>query len=156
MFFDSAEDSSQVMVTPFNPVPFEATVDSGTWTEQHLLVSEDRDAEIVPLHDGFAMPPSVLPRSRPAAPVPAGVSDKEIARLRAEALSSQQSHNRSTSNVSHSTSSRTAVSGLSGATSSYDALRLHSEVESLRREMEQLRTEGLAIGAPPSYTEGDR
>jgi hypothetical protein len=33
--------------------------------------------------------------------------------------------------------------------------RLHSEVESLRREMEHLRVEGFIIAAPPSYTEGD-
>ena len=45
----------------------------------------------------------------------------------------------------------------SGTTSTYDPRRLHSEVENLRREMERLRThtEGLVIGAPPSYTEGD-
>ena len=37
-----------------------------------------------------------------------------------------------------------------------DTQRLHSEVESLRREMERLRAQGLIIEAPPSYTDGDR
>lgn len=147
------EDGSEVMVTPFKAFPSEATLDSGSWVEKQLLVSQDPDAEMV--HDLSFMPPTVFPRSRPVAPVPNGVSGKEIARLRAEALSSQRSHTRSTSNVSQSTSSRIAGSGSRGAASSYDPQRLQTEVESLRREMDQLRTEGLVIGAPPSYTEGD-
>ena len=156
MLFDPIEDGSEVMVTPFKPFPSETTLDSGTWVEQQLLISEDPDADAAIVHDLSFMPPTVFPRSRPVASVPNGVSGKEIARLRAEALSSQQSHTRSTSNMSQSTSSRTAGSGSRGPTSSYDPQRLQTEVESLRREMDQLRTEGLVIGAPPSYTEGDR
>lgn len=158
MIFDSAEDGPEVLVTPFKPFPSETVLDSGSGVEQPLLVPEVPDTEIVALHDLSYMPPAVFPRSRPVAPVPNGVSDKEIARLRAEALSSQQSHNRSTSNVSQSTYSRIDGSGSRGAASSYDpqTQRLQTEVESLRREMDQLRTEGLVIGAPPSYTEGDR
>jgi hypothetical protein len=60
--------------------------------------------------------------------------------------------------VSHSQSTSSpanAVTESGEATSPYDTRRLHSEVESLRREMEQLRTEGLIIEAPPSHTEGD-
>ena len=57
--------------------------------------------------------------------------------------------------MSQSMSSPNGVNDPSGATSSYDPLRLQSEVESLRREMEVLRTAGMATGAPPSYTEGD-
>jgi hypothetical protein len=119
--------------------------------EQQPLVSEEAGAEMVALH---GLSPSV-PRSGPVAPLIAGLSSKEVARLRAEALSPQASHNRSTSN-GQITPSSSAGTEPSGAASSYDPQRLHSEVESLRREMERLRTEGLVVEAPPSYTEGDR
>jgi hypothetical protein len=128
------EDGSPVIITPFESIPSAATLGSPNWTEQ-------------------------LPHSQPVAPVPNGLSDKEIARLRARNLDFQPSHNpstnESTSNVSQSMSSPIVVSEPSGATSAYDPRRLQSEVESLRREMEVLRTVGMATGAPPSYTEGD-
>jgi hypothetical protein len=139
------------MVTPFNSNPSEATQDSGAVAEQQPLVSENAGAEMIALHG----PSTLVPRSRPVAPIPAGLSSKEIARLRAETLRSQAPQNLLTSNLPPSTSSSTTVSEPSGA-ASYDPQRLHSEVESLRREMEQLRTERLVVEAPPSYTEGDR
>ncbi|KAI0278710.1 hypothetical protein BGY98DRAFT_1186437 [Russula aff. rugulosa BPL654] len=144
-------------VTPFDPNSFEATQNSGVSTDQLPLGTEDPEAEIIPLHLLSSTPPTVLPRSRPVAPIPAGLTSKEIARLRAEALGSQQSHNRSTSNVSRSASSPiTVTESSSGAASSYRRL-VHTEVESLvRQEMERIRTEGLVLEAPPSYTEGDR
>ena len=86
-------------------------------------------------------------------PVPVGLSAKDLARLRTEALSSEQSLDPATSNVPQSTSSPN-VNESGGATSSSDSRRLQSEVDSLWREMERLRTLGLASGAPPSYTEG--
>lgn len=131
---DPIEDGSPVIMTPFEPIPSAATLDSPNWMEQ-------------------------LPRSQLVAPVPSGLSAKELARLRARNLDSQPSHNpstnESTSNVSQSMSSPIVVSEPSGATSAYDPRRLQSEVESLRREMEVLRMVGMATGAPPSYTEGD-
>jgi hypothetical protein len=160
---DSMEDGSRMMATPFNAIPSDATLDSGSWTEQQPLVPEDRDADMVALHRLSSSPPTALARLRPVAPIPPGLSSKEIARIRAEALSSQHSHNNSTSNVSQtlsqsqSTSPPDSSTDSSGATSSsYDPRRLHSEVESLRREMQRLRTEGLVPEAPPSYTEGSR
>jgi hypothetical protein len=147
-------------VTPFNPNSFEATQDSGVSTDQRSFVTEDPEAEMVALHllSLSSTPPTVLPRSRPVAPIPTGLTSKEIARLRAEALSSQQPQNRSTSDLSRSTSSpNTVTESSSRATPSYNDQRLHTEVESLvRREMERLRTQGLVLEAPPSYTEGDR
>jgi hypothetical protein len=104
-------------------------------------------------------PPTVHARSRPSAPVPAGLSKKEVARLRAEALargSHRRSRNGLSPNVSHSestSSSANAVTGSGEANSSLDTRRLHSEVESLRREMERFRAEGAIIEAPPGYTE---
>lgn len=144
-------DAQRMNGAPTNPIPFEAARDSGTWAEQQPLVSEDLEAEM------GSRPPTVLPRPRLVAHVPVGLSDKEIARLRAENLDSQESHNDSTPNVSLPTSSPNAATESSEETSSDDARRLRSEVESLRREMERLRThtEGLGIDAPPSYTAGD-
>ncbi len=145
-------------VTPFDPYPFETAQASGISTDQQPFVVEDPEAEMIPLHYLSSSPPAVLPRSRPVVPIPAGLSSKEIARLRAEALNSQESHDRSTSDSSRSTSSPNMVTGSSsGAISSYNPQRLHTEVESLvRQEMERLRTEGLMLEAPPSYTEGGR
>jgi hypothetical protein len=155
---DFGNAGSLTNVTPFDPNSFEATQDSGVSTDQLPLVTEDPDAEMVALRllSLSSTPPAVLPRSRPVAPIPAGLTSKEIARIRAEALSLQQSHNHSTSNLSRSTSSpNTVTESSSGATSSHN--RLHTEVESLvRQEMERLRTQGLVLEAPPSYTEGDR
>ena len=146
------------IVTPFDPNSLEATQDPGISTGQQLLVTEDPEAEIVALHPASSTPPTVLPRLQPVAPILAGVTSKEIARLHEDALGSQQPHDRSTSNESRSASSpNTVTESPSGATSSSNTRRLHTEVESLvRREMERLRTEGLVVEAPPSYTEGDR
>ena len=147
-------------VTPFDPNSFEATQDLGVSTDQRSFVTDDPDAEMVALQllSLSSTPPTVLPRSRPVAPIPAGLTSKEIARLRAEALISQQSNNHSTSSLSRSTlSPNTVTETSSGATSSYNNRRLHTEVESLvRQEMERLRTQGLVLEAPPSYTEGGR
>jgi len=154
---DSVDAGRLTDITPFYPNSFEATWDSEISTDQQPLVTEDPQAEMVALHH-LPTPPTVLPRSRPVVAIPTGLTSKEIARIRAEALSSQQSHNRSTSNLSRSTPSpNTATESPSGATSSNHTRRLDTEVESLvRREMERLRTQGLVLEAPPSYTEGDR
>jgi hypothetical protein len=164
---NSIEADPQAMVTPFDPNSYsfeEVTQGSrnSTRTEQQpLIATEDPEGEMVALHRLSSGPaPAALPRSRPVAPVPAGLSSKEMARLREGALTSGsqlQSRNPSTPNVSQSTSSpANAVTESGEANSPFDTRRLHSEVESLRREMERLRAEGMIIEAPPSYTEGDR
>jgi hypothetical protein len=166
------EAEPHAIVTPFDPNSYsseEITLGSRNLTraeQRPLMGSEGPEGEVVALHrlsQTAAPPTNVLPRSRPVASVPAGLSSNKAARLRAEALGSgspRQSHNGSSPNVPHSesTSSReNAVTEPGGATSSFDTRRLHSEVESLRREVERLRAAGgLTRGAPPSYTEGDR
>ncbi len=161
------EAHPQVIVTPFDPNSYSSeviahdSINSTPRTEQQpLIAAEDPEGEMVALHrlSSVPTPPDLIPRSRPAEPIPAGLTDNDLARLRAEARSSPpQSHNLSTPDVSQSTfSSGNAVTESGEATSAYDPRRLHSEVESLRREMERLRTEGIIIEAPPSYTEGDR
>ncbi len=149
------EAGPQIIVTPFDPDFPEAIQGSGIPPEQQPLVSETTEAEMIALRHLSFSPPTLLPLHQPMTPELVGLSDKELARLRAEALTSQQSINRSTSNEPRPTSSSNSVTGSGGATSPFDTQRLHSEVESLRREMEQLRSEGLAVAAPPSYTEGD-
>ena len=136
-------------------IPFGSAQGSGAVAGQQPLVFEGPEAEMVALRGLPSTPHAVLSHSRPVAPVPVGLSGKDLARLRTEALSSEQFHNPATSNVPHSTSSNT-VHESGGAASSYDPQRLQSEFDSLWREMERLRTSGLAPGAPPSYyTEGD-
>jgi hypothetical protein len=130
---DSVDLGPQMIVSPFDPNSFDANQDPGISAEQWPFVIGNPEA----------------------APVPVGLSDKEIARLRAEALSSPQPHNFRISalNMSQSTSPLIAVT--ESGESPYDTRRLHSEFESLRREVERLRAEGFVVTAPPSYTEGD-
>jgi len=162
---NSIEADPQAILTPFDPNSYSSEeINQGsrdlTRTEQQpLIATDDLQGEMVALRrlSQTSTPPAVHARSRPVGP--AGLSSKEIARLRAVALVSgppRQPHNGSSPNVSHpeSTSSPENVVTASGeATSSFDTRRLHTEVESLRREMERLRAEGVIIEAPPSYSE---
>jgi len=168
---DSQEAGSHAIVTPFDPnlnspEGTRESRDTGDPPEQQPPVDENPDTEMVAPHRLSSSAPAVLPQ--PAVPVPVGLSDKEIARLRAQTFGSQQPQTHSTSNVPVSQpetgSSANAATESGEASSSYrdDTRRLHSVVESLRREMdrlrdlERLRAEGLVTEAPPSYTEGDR
>jgi len=111
---------------------------------------------MVALNRLSSMSPKPRPFLQPGTPVPVGLSDKEIARLRVEGFDSQQSRNPGvlSSDVIQSTSSPNAIPESREAP--YDPRRLHSEVETLvRQEMERLHAEGLVNGAPPSYTEGE-
>ncbi len=149
---NSREAGPEPIVTPFDPYSHEAAQDSGILAGQQPLVTEGPDAEMVALHRLSSTPPTPLPLPQL---VPVGLSDKEIARLRAEGFNSRQSRNLgvSSSDVIQSTSSPNAVPESREAP--YDPQRLHSEVETLvRREMERLHAEGLAVGAPPSYSMG--
>ena len=152
IFSDFRAAGPELIVTPFDPFTYEALQDSTILGSQQPLVTE---AEMIALHHRSSTPTAAaLPQ--PGTPVPVGLSDKEIARLRAEGFNSQQSHNPevSSSNVLQSTSPPNAVPESREAP--YDPRRLHSEVETLvRQEMERLHAEGLVIAAPPSYAEGD-
>jgi hypothetical protein len=153
---DFADASPQIIASPFYSDSFDANRESGISTERQPSVIGDPEAEMVALHRLSPSPPAVLPLLGQVAPVPVGLSDKKMAQLRAEALSSPQRHNFriSASNMSQSASSLNAVT--ESRESPFDTQRLHSEFESLRREVERLREEGLTVAAPPSYAEGDR
>ena len=86
---DSLGPGPPATVTPFDSIPLVVTYqDQGLWMDQQQLLPEPPEAEIVPDPHGLSStPPSTLPRSRPVALVPHGMSAKEFARLRAEALS---------------------------------------------------------------------
>ena len=155
---DFREVGPELIVTPFDPYYYEGAQDSRMWAEQQPLVSDGPEAEMFPLHRLSSTTPAALPL--PGTPIPVGLSDKEIARLRAEGFNSQQPGNLgvSSSNVLQSMSSPNAVPESQSREAPYDPRRLYSEVENLvRREMERLHAEGLVVGSsPPSYTEGGR
>ena len=156
IFSDYSVDAGpQLIVTPFDPnysfdQAFDTNQDSGIPAEQQPLVIGDPEGEIVSPHRLSSSPPAIPLRQ--LAPAPVGWSDKEIARLRAENRSSPQPRNFGASGLTRTqpTSPPNAVTG--PGESSYDTRRLHTEFESLRREVEQLRAEGFA---PPSYSGGD-
>ncbi|KAI0299461.1 hypothetical protein B0F90DRAFT_1818200 [Multifurca ochricompacta] len=97
--------------------------------------------------------PTSLPLHPTLPSVPIGLSGKELARLRTEALRSQRTHSRSASNTPQPTHPR--LSRQRGAWGRHrpKTRRLQSEVESLRREMQRLREERHE--APPSYMEDE-
>jgi len=156
--FDLTEDQPLAIITPFEPIPLSdasSRNNSAIWAEQQQLLSDPPEAGIIPEpHDLSSAPPPVPPHSnlRPVAPVTVGLSGKELARLRAEGRNALQTLPSSLSNESQPTSS---IVEQGGATSPFEApsRRLQLEVESLRRDVQELRTERFE--APPSYTSGD-
>ena len=128
---------------------------------QPLIATERPEIEMVALHriSSGPTPATARLRSRPAVPVPAGLSGKELAWLRATARASglpRLSHTHSSPNLSNigSTSSPANVVTERGeGGSSFNTQGPHSDLESLRQEMVRLRLQGEIIEAPPSYTE---
>jgi hypothetical protein len=98
---DFREAGPEPIVTPFDPYMYEAAQDSRILAEQQPLVTGEPDAEMVALHRLSATPSTPIPLPQPGAPVPVGLSDKEIARLRAQSRNLGDS----SSNVFQSTSS---------------------------------------------------
>jgi hypothetical protein len=158
--------SPQMIGTPFDPTrnSSEATQDSVISAEQQSSVLGDPETEMVALHRRSFSLCAVSPLFPPEGSVPVGLSDKELALLRTEALNSPLPHNLrvSTSNASLCTSSPTAVTEFGVTTWLRNTRRLHSGVESLRfeierrlREIDRLRAEGFDSGAQPNYTSGD-
>ena len=133
-----------MIVTPFNPTLTEATEpEAGSQANLQQRWFEPVEPETVPLVHA-STPPVPSPRVEP---VPVGLSSKELARLRQDNLLSQST------DAQPSDPLLSATSELGVATSSSEARRLQSEVETLRREMEQLLAERYEV--PPSYASED-
>jgi hypothetical protein len=162
---DPVDAGPRMIVSPFDPNSLVANRNSGILADSGGAAASssrragDSNGRAPP---SIFLPPAVPPLSREVAQVPVGLSDKEMARLRAETLSPPQPHNIvSVLNVSQSTSSLNAVTET--GESPLDTRRLPSEferqprrLEPLRRQVERLPEEGLVVGRPPSYAEGDR
>ncbi len=132
-----------MIVTPFDPT---LAGEAGSQTNWQQLWTGPVEPEIVPLV--HAPTPSDSPEPSPrVAPIPTGLSSKELARLRRD-ISRPQSTDALLSGPSSA-----AIPERGAATSSSEAQRLHSEVESLRREMQELRAERFE--APPGYASED-
>ncbi|KAH9064488.1 hypothetical protein EDB87DRAFT_1241631 [Lactarius vividus] len=135
---DFTQQDLPMILTPFNPtltgVAEFGTGSQANWQRQSV------EPEIVPLVHGPTPSDSPVPSPRLVS-VPVGLSSKELARLREDSSRSQ-----STDALTSGPSS-TAERGV--ATSFSEARRLQSEVEALRREMQQLRVERFE--APPGY-----
>ena len=138
----------QATVTPFYMAPPETMQrDPESWMTgpqpQSVSLGAYNDAGA----SGSSSTPLPLPPSiPPMVPPHAGLSSKELARLRSEALARSSNHTHSESSGSRSVTPPTRDRSIA---SQSDARRLQSEVENLRREMDLLREERLE--APPSY-----
>ncbi|KAH9171796.1 hypothetical protein EDB89DRAFT_2096462 [Lactarius sanguifluus] len=137
------EAGLQTKVTPFAPTLagvalLEAGSQSGTAIDGLTSSSEP-----------------LLPLSHSVTPVPVGMSSKELARLRSMAIRSQPTHTWSSPSGSQPSNPPTTISTAersSTATPPPETRRLQTEMESLRREVQELRAERFE--APPSYGAG--
>ncbi|KAH8997962.1 hypothetical protein EDB92DRAFT_2111814 [Lactarius akahatsu] len=137
------EAGSQIKVTPFAPTltgvaPLEAGSQSG-------LANDGLTSSSEPL----------LPLPQSVAPVPVGLSSKELARMRSTAMRSPPTHTWSSPSGSQPSNPPTTISTAersSTTTPPPETRRLQTEMESLRREVQELRAERFE--APPSYGAG--
>jgi len=141
------ERSSQSTITPFNPSPLDTTQQGPySWVEQQRLLPEHPDGRVASdPRSPSPMSSPALPRSRPVAPVPPGLSSKELARLRTEAL---QTYVQQSSDTTQSSSTLAVSTTQNGAASSSETRRLQSEVDMLRLHI-------VRFEPPPSYTSRD-
>ncbi|KAH9021525.1 hypothetical protein EDB85DRAFT_416268 [Lactarius pseudohatsudake] len=138
-----------MIVTPFNPTLVGATEpETGSPTNWQQRSTEPVELEVVPLAHAPNPSDSPVPSPRVVS-VPAGLSSKELARLRRD-----NSHAQPPDPLPSGPSSP-AITEQAVASSSSEARRLQSEVEALRREMQQLRVDTVErFEAPPGYDGG--
>ena len=133
----SGNQRSQMTVTPFNA----ALVGVAPRESDGLLSSSE---------------PTLAP-PQSAAPVPVGLTGKELAQLRSAPTLSPPTHPWSSSSGSQPTYSPTiSTTDQTTVAPTPETQRLQTEVESLRREMQQLRAERFEPppSYPPSYGDG--
>jgi hypothetical protein len=153
------EAGSRVEVTPFvsshHDIAHGDPMTGTGWHRPQSGLPATADA-----HDPYSSPSGLHPQS--PASVPVGLSDKGLARIRAETLRSQPAIHTITvalpGDVSRSQSPSipaTATEQRGPPTSQPLFRTLQSQVDRLWREMRQLRAERLGSEAPPSYAEND-
>jgi len=157
------ESASGVEVTPFvssrpemtHGDPMTGTVWQQPQSGLPATVATDADA-----HDPYSSRPGL--HSQSPASIPVGLSDKELARMRAENQLSRPAIDTVTVDLpgdasgSQSPSFPATVTEQRGSPTSLPLFRtLQSQVDRLWREMRQLRAERLGSEAPPSYAEHD-
>ncbi|KAH9064487.1 hypothetical protein EDB87DRAFT_1680356 [Lactarius vividus] len=144
---DVIEPDLPMMATPFDPtLAGAAELESSFQTSWQQRWVGPVEPEIVPLVHASDSPMS----SPPVTPIPAGLSSKELARLRRDISRSRSA------DALPSAPSLPAITGQGVATSSSEARRLQSEVEALRREMQQFRVDTVGrFEAPPGYEDGN-
>ncbi|KAH9021641.1 hypothetical protein EDB84DRAFT_1580790 [Lactarius hengduanensis] len=137
------EAGSQMRVTPFAPtLAGVALLETGS---QSGTTSDGLTPSSEPL----------LPLPQSVAPAPVGLSSKELARLRSTAMRSPPTHTGSSPSGSQPSNPPTTISTAersSTTTPPLETRRLQTEMETLRREVEELRAERFE--APPSYGTG--
>jgi hypothetical protein len=134
----------EVMVTPFIPTATQGDELPGQRPQSGI----PQTSSTVP--DGHGLP------SLPSSPsIPSGLSDKELARLRADAMRSQHAdaHAESSEPEPEPAIAPAATSEQDVPSPAPETSDLRFVVGVLQREVEELRAQGL--GAPPSYTHGD-
>jgi hypothetical protein len=147
---DFRDAGPETTATPFNPYIYGAAQDSIILAEQQPLVTGEPDAGMVALQRLSATPPTLNPLPQPETPVPVGLSDKEIARLRAGGSNSRQSRNLvvSSSDVFQSTSSLDAPIPLPQPETPVP-------VGLTDKEIARLRAQSRNLGAPSSASSLD-
>lgn len=136
------EGSTPATITPFNPSPLDTTQQgSDSWVrQQQLLLEPEGDMAFDP-RSFSSIPTPARQLSRQMAPVPPGLSSKELARLRTEA---RQTYVQNSSDTTQS-SSTPSIFMENGVTSSSDSQRQQSEAD-----MQQLHI--VRFERPPSYS----
>ena len=127
--------------------PMGSTATSGTAVSDAAsrATEQQQQQQLVSFSEGSSSPSFLR--------VPAGLSGKELAQLRStRSQPSQSPYSESAPNASPPAATTTATTDRNSVVPPPEDQRpWQSEVESLRREMEQLRAERLDPEAPPSY-----
>ncbi|KAH8977681.1 hypothetical protein EDB92DRAFT_1951988 [Lactarius akahatsu] len=143
---------ADVAEAPFNP-PLTGTSPLDAGSQQHPR-SDPVGMPIVPLNPGPSSSGPLLQSSPCTLLIPVGLSSKELAQLRSRAVHVQLNPAESASSDSQPAPLPIVTARQSEATPPPEDRALQSEVEHLRREVQQLRAQEARaeiFEAPPSY-----
>ncbi|KAI9449165.1 hypothetical protein BJY52DRAFT_271671 [Lactarius psammicola] len=146
-----------VTVAPFNPIITDTSPpDAGSQIDRQQQRSNPIGTPTIPLNPGPSLPEPLLLSSQHAAPIPVGLSDKELALLRSRGTHNQLTPAGPPSGDPQPTLPPIITTEQGEATQPAEARALQSEVEYLRREVQRLHARQSHIDsfeAPPSYGE---